>query len=227
VGVTVVLASTVRLHVPIPVQRPDHPAKVTPAAGSAVNTTCFPLAKLALQVPGQLIPAGLLVTVPTPVPALCTVSLKYTVVELNVAVTDFAAFTEIVHVEELPLQAPDHPANLEPDLGVSISLTDVPLLSFALHAVPQLMAEGLLVIVPAPAPDIFTVSGYDVVASGVTFARLVWPCSPHMARNGTRQQALPKTDLITDITPPADSPMNSMQSCRRRLSAGEEILTVT
>lgn len=73
-GVTVVLASMVRSHVPKPVQRPDHPAKVVPAAGTAVNTTFFPLEKPAVQVCGQLIPEGLLVTVPVPVPALCTVS---------------------------------------------------------------------------------------------------------------------------------------------------------
>jgi hypothetical protein len=56
------------------VQAPDHPAKVSPELGVAVNTTAAPLEKLAVQVPGQLIPAGLLVTVPAPVPALFTVS---------------------------------------------------------------------------------------------------------------------------------------------------------
>jgi hypothetical protein len=55
------------------VQLPDHPAKVVPDSGAAVNTTAVPLGKLALQLPGQLIPAGLLVTVPVPVPALFTV----------------------------------------------------------------------------------------------------------------------------------------------------------
>jgi len=69
VGVTVVLPSRVRLQFPIPVQRPDHPAKVVPPAGTAVNTTCVPFSKPAAQVPGQSIPAGLLVTVPEPVPA--------------------------------------------------------------------------------------------------------------------------------------------------------------
>jgi hypothetical protein len=74
VGVTVVLASSVNRHVPVPVHRPDHPAKVVPASGTGVNTTAVPLGKLVVQLSGQSIPAGLLVTVPAPVPALATVS---------------------------------------------------------------------------------------------------------------------------------------------------------
>lgn len=53
---------------------PDHPSKVLPDAAVAVSTTAVPLEKLAVQVPGQLIPAGLLVTVPVPEPALFTES---------------------------------------------------------------------------------------------------------------------------------------------------------
>src|SRR5579871_3960032 len=53
---------------------PVHPPKPKPAAGVAVSVTCgFPV-KLAEQVPGQLIPAGLLVIVPVPAPATFTVS---------------------------------------------------------------------------------------------------------------------------------------------------------
>jgi hypothetical protein len=58
------------------VQLPDHPEKVVPGSAAAVNTTAVPLVKLAEQVPGQLIPAGLLVTVPAPVPALFTVTIR-------------------------------------------------------------------------------------------------------------------------------------------------------
>ena len=53
---------------------PDHPANVVPSSGVAVNATAVPLGKLAVQLCGQLIPAGVLVTVPAPVPALFTVS---------------------------------------------------------------------------------------------------------------------------------------------------------
>jgi hypothetical protein len=48
----------------VPVQAPPKPLKVYPDAGVAVRLTLVPLLKLAVQVEGQLIPAGLLVTVP-------------------------------------------------------------------------------------------------------------------------------------------------------------------
>src|ERR1700743_2398026 len=149
VGVTVVLASSVNRHVPVPVHRPDHPAKVVPASGAAVKTTAVPLGKLAVQLSGQSIPAGLLVTVPAPVPALVTVSWIGEAVVLKVAVTVVAAFNEMVQVALVPLQPPDHPVNLEPDLAAAVSLTDVPGVNFAAHVPPQLTPEGLLVTVPA------------------------------------------------------------------------------
>src|SRR5438132_13901779 len=66
---TVVLAVRVMVHVPVPVQPPPvHPSKVEPLAGVAVRVTCVPLSKEAEQVAPQLIPAGLEVTVPLPVP---------------------------------------------------------------------------------------------------------------------------------------------------------------
>ena len=72
VAVTVALALS--LHVPVPVHPPDHPVKVEPPSGVAVNTTAVPLGKLAVQLPGQSIPDGVLVTVPPPLPALFTVT---------------------------------------------------------------------------------------------------------------------------------------------------------
>ena len=68
------LAVRFTVHVPVPVQAPDQPANVEPEVAAAVSVTCVPLAKLALQVAPQLIPEGLLVTVPAPVPASATVS---------------------------------------------------------------------------------------------------------------------------------------------------------
>jgi hypothetical protein len=57
-----------------PLQSPLQPAKVEPTAGVAVKETVVPAEKLAMQVPGQDIPPGLLVTVPTAVPPIVTVS---------------------------------------------------------------------------------------------------------------------------------------------------------
>jgi hypothetical protein len=53
---------------------PVHPANVEPDDGDAVSATPVPEAKDALHVAPQLIPAGLLVTVPLPLPALLIVS---------------------------------------------------------------------------------------------------------------------------------------------------------
>jgi hypothetical protein len=50
-----------------PLHAPPNPPKLKPEPAVAVNVTDVPEAKLAVQVEGQLIPAGLLTTVPLPV----------------------------------------------------------------------------------------------------------------------------------------------------------------
>lgn len=74
VAVTEAAAESVTLQVAVPVQAPDHPANVEPEPGAAVKVTVVPLENVALQVVPQLMPAGVLVTVPAPVPPACTVS---------------------------------------------------------------------------------------------------------------------------------------------------------
>ncbi|HEY3550370.1 MAG TPA: hypothetical protein VGK69_04895, partial [Gaiellaceae bacterium] len=87
---------------PVPVQAPDQPLKVEPAAGVAVRVTLVPEVKSCEQVEPQLIPAGLDVTVPLPEPALLT---------LSVAVVG-------VGVPRTPTQGWNVPARrLEPELG--------------------------------------------------------------------------------------------------------------
>src|SRR5438445_13164802 len=76
-AVTVVAAVRVTVQEPVPEQPPPlQPVKVEPAAGAAVSVTAVPLVKLAAQVAPQVMPAGLLVTVPSRAPALETVRVK-------------------------------------------------------------------------------------------------------------------------------------------------------
>jgi hypothetical protein len=75
------------VQVPVPLHPPPlQPAKSDAADADAVNVTVLPVGNWALQIAPQLMPDGLLVTVPVPVPALFTVRMDGTA--LNVAVTD-------------------------------------------------------------------------------------------------------------------------------------------
>src|SRR5712664_3307027 len=77
VAVTACAALIVKVQVPVPVQPPPlQPLKIEPAAGAAVKVTAVPLANEAAQVAPHERPAGALVTVPLPAPALLTVSVK-------------------------------------------------------------------------------------------------------------------------------------------------------
>ena len=101
----------------------------------------------------QLMPAGLLVTVPLPVPPFVTVS---TGLFVNVAVTDRGPFICKVHVEELPEHAPLQPANVAPAVAWAVRVTPVPNSYVSVQSEPQLMPTGLLVTFPSPTT--FTVS---------------------------------------------------------------------
>jgi len=72
--VTDLAAFMVSLQVDLPMQAPDQPSKNAPLPGLAVRVTTVPEVNEALHVGAQLIPAGLLVTVPVEVPAKVTVS---------------------------------------------------------------------------------------------------------------------------------------------------------
>lgn len=72
--------------------------------------------------------------------------------KLKVAVTAAAVGPSFTVQAAVPEQAPDHPAKLEFAAGFAVSVTDVPVGKFAVHVCPQLIAAGLLVIVPVPGP---------------------------------------------------------------------------
>lgn len=74
---------------------------------------------------------------------------------LNVAVIDVVA--DAMRLQLLvPLHPPDHPANVDPELGVAVSVMAVPAVKFALHVWPQLMPAGVLLTVPPPLPALTT-----------------------------------------------------------------------
>ncbi len=95
-------------------------------------------------------------TVPVPAPARVTVSAKVPPEPLNVAVTARACVIDTVQLP-VPVHAPFQPAKVEPLAAAAVSITDAPLVKFALQDVPQLMPEGDEVMVPVPVPALVTV----------------------------------------------------------------------
>ena len=157
VAVTALAAVMATVHVVVdPVHAPAQLVKVEPAVGAAVRVTLAFWLKLAVQVVPQLMPAGLLVTVPAPVPDLVMANAIGTA--LKVAVTLFAAFMVTVQVLAVPLQAPDQPEKAEPALGAAVRVTLAFRLKLAEQAVPQVMRVGELVTVPDPVPALVTVN---------------------------------------------------------------------
>jgi hypothetical protein len=151
----------VTLHAPVPLQAPPQPAKVEPESGVAARLTTVPLAKLAEQVVPQEIPEGVLVTVPAPFPLLDTVRVKVPALAVKLAPTDFAA-SMVTLQAPVPVQAPLHPANVEPESGVAVRFTTVPLSKFAEQLEPQEIPAGELATVPLPVPLFVTVRVKDV-----------------------------------------------------------------
>jgi hypothetical protein len=109
---------------------PLHPAKVEFAPAVAVSVTDVPELKFAWQVCPQLMPEGLLVTLPVPVPLKLTVS---TGEALKLAVTEVFCVSDKVQTL-VPLQPPDQPAKKEFAAGVAVSVTLVPLEKLAEQA---------------------------------------------------------------------------------------------
>lgn len=103
------------------------PAKDEPAAAVSDRVTCVPDGKLELQVPGQVIPVGALVTVPVPVPALLTVNVGGAWTSVKVAVTLWLELSVTVQVGLVPLHAPPQLVKDSFAAGVAVSVTCVPL----------------------------------------------------------------------------------------------------
>ena len=140
-----------------PVQPPLKPSKVDDV-GVAVRVTLVPELKLALHVPGQLMPAGDEVTVPVPVPASATVNVRCRTPKVAVAL---AAALTVTWQVLVPEQAPLQPLKTELVPGVAVSVTAVPWL-YEAEQVPdeQLMPPGVEVTAPWPAPATCTLRAY-------------------------------------------------------------------
>jgi hypothetical protein len=127
---------------------PAQPAKDEFAAAVAVSVTSVEGSKAALQVCPQLMPEGLLVTLPLPVPAEATVN---TGEALKLAMTEVFCI-RVTPQAPVPLHAPDQPAKNDFAVGEALSVTWVPLEKLAVQVEPQLMPAGLLLTVPPPPP---------------------------------------------------------------------------
>lgn len=107
-ALTVSAALIETLQLPAPEQAPPQPVKPLPEPAVSVSVTEELSGKLAAQVPGQLIPAGLLVTVP--VPATLAVKVAVVAVEVKVAFTVSLDETFTLHVLVPEQPPPLHPA---------------------------------------------------------------------------------------------------------------------
>jgi len=144
------LAVRTTLHDAAPVHAPLQPVKVEFVPGAAVSVTEVPLLKGAEQVLPQLIPGGMLATVPLPVPARLTVSTRG--VEVVEKVADTMVFELILRMQVCdPLHAPPQLTNMDPELAVAVKVTEVPTGKLPTQVIPQLIPAGLLTTVPLPA----------------------------------------------------------------------------
>src|SRR5260221_4792044 len=108
-AVTLVAASIVTRHAPIPLHAPLQPANADPSAGAANSATEAAGEKFSVQVAPQLIPAGLEVTLPLPVPDFVT-DIAYTVgvtlTEAEAAPVPAALVALTLHAYAVPLARP-------------------------------------------------------------------------------------------------------------------------
>ena len=124
---TLVLLARVTVHEPMPEHPPPlQPENMHPVCGAVVSLTAVPPVKEAVQVGPQLIPAGVEVTVPSPVPVLLTVRLG--AVELKVAATAVTAVMVTVQAPVPEQPPPLQPEKFDPLAGLAVKVTTVPLL---------------------------------------------------------------------------------------------------
>jgi hypothetical protein len=118
----------------VPEHAPPQPTNTIPGAGVSVSVTAAPFANVAEQVDPQLIPAGLLVTVPLPESITVTVSAV-----VKMPKTDCAALIVTEHELVEPAHTPLQDWNVDPDPAVPLSVTTAPCGNVAEHVGGQLI----------------------------------------------------------------------------------------
>ena len=140
------------MQVLVPVQpSPDHPVKSELTVGVAVSVTDRAVVEVVEHVAPQVIPTGLELTEPDPVPVLETVRVL-SGFRSNVAVTECAASIVTMQVP-VPVQPdPVQPVKSEPTSAVAVSVTTAPSPKALEHVAPQSIPAGLEVTEPVPVP---------------------------------------------------------------------------
>lgn len=103
---------------------PLQPVKVDPVVGVAVRVTTLPLLKEARQVASQVIPVGLLVTVPLPSPARVTVRVNSIKSKMALQLVN-KVMVSVIGLA-VPVQLPPHLAKVESPEAVAVRVTTVP-----------------------------------------------------------------------------------------------------
>src|SRR4051812_45506807 len=194
VAVAAMLELSVTTQVPVPVQFPLQPVNVDPAAGVAVSVIWLPAGNVDEQVAPHEMPAGLLVTVPLPVPALETVSDGSPPLVVNVAGTGVPAVSVTPQVPAPEQPPPLHPVNVEPAAAFAVSVTVVPFAKLEEQVAPQATPAGVLETEPVPVPALLTVSvrgmSVNVAVTDVAAVRVT-------------------THVPVPVQPPPDQPANT------------------
>jgi hypothetical protein len=170
VAVTLVPALTVTAHVPVPEHAPLQPANLEPAAAVAVSVTEVPGVTDSVHAEPQLIPAGVLLTVPMPEPALATDS-----VSEPLLVPDPVTDRETVSPPAVMLTLP---ANVPAEVGRNRTVTVWLAPAASENEPPDTMLYGALMLAVTDSvvvPVFCTVKVRSTVPLSATLPKLVTP----------------------------------------------------
>ena len=115
----------VTVQLPVPVQAPDQPVKTDCASGVAISVTVLPsptcMLVAVLHEVSHWMPAGVLITVPLPMPALFAVNVY--MLSTKLAVTVRLLPLNVTVQGPVPVHAPDQPVKVDWALGAAVRVT--------------------------------------------------------------------------------------------------------